>query len=75
MQGTYTGDRHSKDKLHTTKANTDKHRVGEEHVRALKKGGGRESSERRKVVKGEGLSCHWLRQGQSLQFCQLRAEP
>lgn len=44
MQGTYTGDRHSKDKLHTTKANTDKHRVGEEHVRALKKGGGGEKA-------------------------------
>jgi len=54
----------------------DKHRVGKEHVCALKKKRrGEEGSERRKVAKGEGLSCHWLRQGQSLQLCQLRAEP
>lgn len=60
-------------KLKTTRGSTGQ----EENIEGplKEKQGKRLVSEQRKVADKEGLSCHRLRPGQSLQLCQLRAQP
>lgn len=65
----------SKDEVDKTKDYTRKHRVIREYLRAFKRKIREEACEQRKVADKEGLSCHRLKPGQSLQLCQLLAQP
>lgn len=64
----------SKDEVDKTKDYTRKHSV-REYLRAFKRKIREEACEQRKVADKKGLSCHRLKPGQSLQLCQLLAQP